>query len=108
MKLFLKKKNSTVDAIAEYNVDTNEFIVLKGSSVSSTISNSEKFRGARAIEKARTDKIIDNILTCDVSFKSSSTAANFVTGTSTNGMIAWKDENGNTLKNILSAMEETK
>ena len=30
------------------------------------------------------------------------TAANFVTGVSTNGLIAWKDIEGNTLKSLLS------
>ena len=38
----------------------------------------------------------------DVPFKSASTAANFVTGASTNGLTAWKDENGKTLKAILA------
>ena len=35
-------------------------------------------------------------------FRSPSTAANFVTGNSTNGLLAWKDENGRTLKEILN------
>ena len=38
----------------------------------------------------------------DVAFKSASTAANFVTGRSTNGLITWKNSDGIILKSLLS------
>ncbi|EFA23833.1 hypothetical protein BIFGAL_02942 [Bifidobacterium gallicum DSM 20093 = LMG 11596] len=37
----------------------------------------------------------------DVHFKSASTAANFVTGASTNGMAAWKTKDGKSIKDAL-------
>lgn len=101
MKVFIKRKNGSIDAIAEYNVVTKECIVLKGSTVSLEIAHSEKFRGAASIEKARDGVVIDGKLIKDTKFKSASTAANFVTGTSTNGLVAWKNKDGKTIKDIL-------
>ena len=46
-----------------------------------------------------------NVLLIDVAFKSASTAANFVTGSSTNGLTAWKDSDGKTIKDIISQSE---
>lgn len=45
------------------------------------------------------------LLIKDVTFKSASTAANFVTGTSTNGLKVWKDKKGTTLKELISSEE---
>lgn len=101
MKIYLKNKRGSVDAIAEYNIETKECVVLAGSIVAENISHSEKFRGTKSIEKSRAGKIKNCKVIGDVSFKSASTAANFVTGTSTNGLIAWKTENGNTLKEYI-------
>lgn len=101
MKVFLKRRNSVVDAIGEYNMQTKECIVLKGSIVSDKIAYSEKFRGAASIEKSREGKIKNSKVVEDVLFKSASTAANFVTGASTNGLVAWKDENGKSLKELI-------
>lgn len=104
MKLYIKRKNG-VDASADYDETTGAFTVLKGSKVSEFVAHSEKFRGAKSIEKSREGTVNNSIVIKDVVFKSSSTAANFVTGASTNGMTAWKDENGRTLKEILSGKE---
>lgn len=101
MKIYLKNKKSSVDAIAEYNIETKECVVLAGSIVSENISHSEKFRGTKSIEESREGKVDNGIVIRDVSFKSASTAANFVTGTSTNGLIAWKTEDGKTLKEYI-------
>jgi hypothetical protein len=49
----------------------------------------------------RETNVKDGKVIKDVCFKSASTAANFVTGSSTNGMLAWKDKDGNNLKEIL-------
>lgn len=99
MTLYLRSKNA--DAVAEYNPSTRVFIVKKGSRVSPDISHSEKFRGAKTIEKNREQYVRDGIVIKDATFKSSSTAANFVTGRSTNGLTVWKDKNGISLKMIL-------
>lgn len=100
MKVYLKTRNGA-DATAIYEPGKKEFIVLKGSKVSSSVSNSPKFRGADRISKKR-EGIVDknNILKEDVCFTSSSTAANFVTGNSSNGLRVWKNEQGVCLKDI--------
>ena len=101
MKLYIKRKNKTIDAVAEYDLENGSFTVLKGSTVSTTIAHSEKFRCAKSIEKNRSEYVENGIVIKDAHFKSASTAANFVTGSSTNGLTAWKSENGNSLQFIL-------
>jgi len=105
MKLYLKRPRSNVDAVAEYDINNKTFTVLMGSTLSEKIAHSEKFRGAKSIEKSRDGNVKNNKLINDITFKSSSTAANFVTGASTNGLTAWKDENGKLLKDILVGLE---
>lgn len=105
MKLYIKKEKMGVDAKAEYNMETGEFIVLKGSKVSNTVSNAEKFRGIKSINKNRATYVRDYIVQQDVKFTSSSTAGNFVTGRSTDGPSTWKDENGITLKKMMTSKE---
>lgn len=105
MKVYLKRQKNNVDAIAEFDLITKGMTVLKGSKLSATIAHTEKFRGAKSIEKSRTGIVKDNTLLKDISFKSASTAANFVTGSSTNGLIAWKDTNGKNIKEILAAID---
>ncbi len=100
MKLFIKNKR--VDAVGEYDMKSGVFIVKKGSKVSAEISQSEKFRGATTIEKNREQFAKDGVVVVDATFKSPSTAANFVTGRSTNGLVAWKDKNGVTLKELMT------
>lgn len=101
MKLYIKRKNKTIESVAEYNLENGSVTVLKGSTVSTNIAYSEKFRSAKSIEKCRSEYVENGIVIKDVYFKSASTAANFVTGSSTNGLTAWKNENGKTLKCIL-------
>lgn len=101
MKLYIKKKNKTIEAVGEYDLENGSVTVLKGSTVSATIAYSEKFRGAKSIEKSHSEYVENRIVIKDAYFKSASTAANFVTGSSTNGLTAWKTENGNTLQSIL-------
>ncbi len=101
MKLYLNRKNKAIEAVAEYNFENGSITVLKGSTVSATVAHSEKFHGAKSIEKSRSEYVENGIVIKDACFKSASTAANFVTGSSTNGHTAWKNENGNTLQYIL-------
>lgn len=105
MRVYLERKKSNVKAVAEYDEKSGTFTVLKGSIVSDSISYSEKFRGAKSIEKNRTGTVSNKKVTKDVVFTSPSTAANFVTGSSTNGLMAWKDHNGVPLKVLLSKGE---
>ena len=105
MKLYLKNRNDRFDAAAEYNQQTGEFVVMKGSRVSDSISTAPTFRSVKAIEKQRSLYVKNNIVQENVVFKSSSTAGNFVTGNSTDGPSSWKDETGKKLKEILSEMK---
>ena len=106
MKLFLIRPSKNIKAEAYYDIENKTFIVLKDSILSETIAYSEKFRGAKSIEKSRDGVVDGNKLIKDMKFKSPSTAANFVTGASTNGLIAWKNEQGKTLKSIMENMED--
>ena len=83
MRLYLTRPRSSIKAVADYDMASKSFVVLKDS--------------VSVVDGTRVIK--------DVPFKSASTAANFVTGASTNGLTAWKDENGKTLKVILTEME---
>lgn len=105
MKLYIKRAKSGIDATAEYDRQTRTVTVLKGSRVSATIAHTEKFRGSKSIEKSRMEYVKDCVVLRNAIFKSSSTAANFVTGTSTNGLTTWKNEDGTTLKEILTHEE---
>ena len=107
MKLYIKRRKDGIEAVADYDAHQKRFVVLKGSRVSSTIAYSEKFRGAKSIEKFRAEFVEDGVVVRDAVFTSSSTAANFVTGRSTNGLTAWKDEGGTTLKALLYETEES-
>lgn len=102
MKLYITQRNSKVSAVGEYDPATKVMTVLKGSVVSEDVAHSEKFRGGKTIEKNRSSTVKDGVLAKDITFKSSSTAANFVTGRSSNGLIVWKDKSGRTLKVILA------
>lgn len=102
MKVYINRVKSNVESVGEFNKTTRELVVLAGSKVSKEIAYSEKFRGAKSIEKQREGIIKNNILQQDVKFKSPSTAGNFVTGRSTNGLTAWKNKDGKTIKEILN------
>ena len=91
-----------LDAQALFDTETRETVILKGSKIAASISDAPTFRGRKIIEKARKGCVIDNILQKDLSFNSPSTAGNIVTGRSTNGLQAWKDSDGRTLKSVLS------
>ena len=104
MKFYIKRKKHNIDAVAEYIPETGEFIVLENSKVSDAISQSVKFRGVKAVREKREANVDDdNLVVKNVVFKSPSTAGNFVTGFSTNGLDAWKDENGRSFKEIVGA-----
>ena len=105
MKLYMKKRNNSYDATAEYDVSAKRFVVLKGSRVSDTISASPTFHGTKNIEKLRAENVNNCFVQNDIEFRSASTAANFIAGGSTNGLHTWKDENGKKLKEILSEMK---
>ncbi len=108
MKVYLERKRNNISAQGDFNPETKALTVLKGSQVSDTIAYTEKFRGAATIEKHRAGNIKDGKLIKDITFKSASTAANFVTGSSTNGLTAWKTEEGKAIREIVKSNVEGK
>ena len=102
MQVFLTRKKSDIEAIGEFDLKTKELKVLKGSKLSKDIAFSPTFRGAGSIEKRRKGKVINNILQEDVLFNSPSTASNFVTGRSTNGLTLWKNKDGKNIKELIN------
>lgn len=104
MKVYLIRDKRGINASGEYDATTKALTVLAGSVLSEGIAHTEKFRGANAVEKARDGIVVNRVLKKDITFKSASTAANFVTGSSTNGLIAWKDETGRSIKDLLTGV----
>ena len=82
--------------------DTSGFTVLKGSKVSDKSTDSLSWRDKRAkmIEEYTDKKNGVLILKEDVTFSSPSKAADFCLGSSSNGWISWKTENGQTLDSV--------
>lgn len=101
MKVYLKRRSGDVDAKGVFDESTGELKVLKGSKVSAQVHYTEKFRGAKTIEVLREKYVANGEVKEDVLFKSASTAANFVTGSSTNGLTSWKTEEGIQLRTIV-------
>lgn len=100
MDLILESKSKGYSARAKYDTITKAFVVLQGSKVSDEVAQSEKFRGTKSIISTREKYVKDGVVKENVTFKSSSTATNFITGRSTNGLITWKDKNGTKLKEL--------
>ena len=101
MKLYLKKISKNILVEGEYDPIKKIFIIFKGAKVSEEVSTAPHFRGAKKILFYRKKYTRNGIVTSDVTFRSPSTAANFITGTSTNGLIAWKSKQGVTLREMI-------
>ncbi len=98
MILFMINKKRNVNAVLEKKGP--KYILKKGSKVSEEISDS--FRSHDRVLKKREKQLDKNfILKKDMEFNSSSTAGEFVLGTSCNGMIRWKSKKGKTLKELV-------
>lgn len=95
IEVVLKGRNHAYEAVGVF--DGKGITVKKGSRISQDVSAKIQ----PIVIKLRKDKTIvdDNfILLQDVSFESASTAASFVSGTISNGLIRWRDKNGFTLR----------
>lgn len=102
IKVYMKTRNGA-NAEGIYDEINKELTVIKGSKVSSTVSSSQSFRGRDSIIKSRAENCDrKGFVKQDVVFKSSSTAANFVNGNSSNGFRTWKTESGQMLKDYLA------
>lgn len=97
LEVYLTNKDRSYDAKGTYTKET--FIVKKGSKI--RLEFAEHIKGGTKAKSYRSDpKVVDaegNVLE-DCLFSSSSTAAQFVTGRSTNGPKAWHVDKKTTLK----------
>ncbi|RHO49163.1 DUF4357 domain-containing protein [Clostridium sp. AM09-51] len=102
MEIYLKSKQGLYDAEAEYK--DGIITVKKGSKIQ--LDFAEHIRGGKTAKKYREDKEYVNqagVVVKDCEFTSASTAAQFVTGRSTNGLVAWKVKDKVSLKNFLAS-----
>ena len=98
MELYYKNRKNTINAVCIY--EDGIFTIKKGSKIKPATSD---IRWAKKAQEYRNNsKIVDsNYVTLkDISFNSSSTAAQFVCAQSVNGNLAWKDRDGTPLKEI--------
>ena len=87
------------EATCEWNNKT--FVLKKGSCISPVVS-ANCHENINKLREQNAGKISEElILTEDISFNSSSAAAAFVSGHSSNGKILWKDKNGILLKDLI-------
>lgn len=95
-KIFYANRNK-IDAKGK--IISDGFVVLKGSRISlketKSCPNYIKFKRKKILEKYK-----DGVLEEDLIYKSPSTAAAVVIGSSANGRVEWKDKNGKTLKEL--------
>ena len=106
MEVFLVNKRGTVNAKGRYDEMTGTITVLKGSTISNNVSGGT-FRSADTVQKLRSNpkQVKGTQVISDIVFKSASTAANFVTGSSTNGLLSWKNKDGISLKKLITKTE---
>lgn len=93
LKLHTVSRDNLFEAKAIY--DEGKVKVLKGSRIK--ITPNDKFKPPQIVAEKRNDKnLVDDegYLLEDVIFNSLSTAATFVAGRTSNGMITWKTEDG--------------
>ena len=102
MVVRLTRERSGIEAKGVFDIETGSLTVLSGSIVSADVRHTNTFRGADTIEERRIKYVENRTVVVDVLFKSPSTAANFVTGGSTNGLTAWKTEDGKSLKDVIN------
>lgn len=88
------------DIKATAKITNDGFVVLKGSSISNKTTDSCPQYILKNREKYSSKIDENSILTEDILFKSPSSAAGFVGGTSINGTIVWRNKDNLTLKNI--------
>ena len=96
MNVYMKGRDNQFEASGIYEGKT--ITVKKGSRISESVSKKIQPIVLRLREDSET--VSNNVLLKDVKFRSPSTAASFVSGTISNGMIKWKDKNGTPLSKI--------
>lgn len=97
----LKSRGSGHFANGIYDTDDKSLTVLQGSKIALELSFNAIT--AKALQARKDTDIVDangNVL-IDVCFPSASTAAQFVTGRSSNGLIAWRPNDKLNLKEFI-------
>ena len=102
MKVYFVQKKWAVNAEGKFDLETGRLVVLKSSSISPEIRFAEKTYGLNKIVALRNEYVKDSVLSEDIEFKSATAAANFVLGYSINGLKAWKNSEGKTIKEVTS------
>ena len=100
MKLYLNSKTDAHSAIAEY--DGVSVTVLKGSKINLAVKYPQLPK--YILNQRNDDNLVSStgIVLRDVTFNSPTAAAQFVTGRSTNGYIAWRPNNNMSLKEYIA------
>ena len=98
MKLHTKSRDGKL--YEAYAIYENELVtVLKGSKINRKSNATAETKRSAEMLRMNNDLFDDNdILQENVTFKSLSTAATFVTGRVANGMIVWKTDDGKYVK----------
>ena len=99
--LYMKSKRANYSAVGLYK--NGNMIVQKGSIIRKH-NTSPKYKRSPTIEKLRNDPtLVNNNMQVleDIVFNSASMAAQFVTDTSRNGLLYWRDKNNKKLKEII-------
>ena len=108
MRVYLIKPRSNVYAEGDYNIETREIVVFKGATVSGDIREYKNtILTSKKIKELRDQVVKEGKLIQNIKFKSPSSAGYFITGRSTNGMVAWKNKNGVPIGEIYSKDEES-
>ncbi len=102
IKLYVKGRGNSYFATGEY--DGKGITILKGSTVSPRVAS----KISPIVMKIRNNPEYvnrSNRVIKDIYFRSPSTAANFVTGNMSNGLMRWKNGEGISLKQLKSSAE---
>ena len=101
-EIYLKSKKGLFFAEGIYT--PKQTVVLKGSKINIEFSTSAKFKGILSVHAMRNNRsLVDEQGTVleDCAFASPSNAAQFVTGRSTNGYVAWRVDKSTNLKRFI-------
>ena len=99
MRVLYKGRTHRTNAYGEYDLQTGELTVEKGSIVSETVV---EFKSASSVKKMREENVDKNgYLKKDLKFSTPSAAAAFVSGYSANGYLSWHVEKHLTLRDAL-------
>ena len=100
--IFYLTNSRGANAMGWYNKDSHRFIILKGSKLALSPTNSYKGEALRQKWISANCELKNGVIEVrhDVEFDSPSTAAQYVSAASSNGWTLWKDKDGKTLDQV--------